>query len=181
MYVDADTQFVSSFNYNDLLQQADTSASGMTLVRHPGYFNRSFLLNLMFVFPLASFLPWKIRKADSLMPWETRRRSSAYVPMRKRSAYVCGGVYWGKKQAFHNLCKELSSSVITDEQNGIRAKHNDESHLNKWKSKYGATLATPAWAFASNYRNLRDITPIIEVVHKPLNFERQPSNQTSTI
>jgi hypothetical protein len=175
MYVDADTQFVSSFKYNDLHHQANASNSGMTLVRHPGYFNRFFLLNFLFAFPVASFLPWKISRAASLMPWETRRRSSAHVPFHKRRTYVCGGVYWGKKQSFYNLCKELSSAVKTDEQNGIRAKHNDESHLNKWNSKHGATLATPAWAFASDYRNLRDIIPIIEVVHKPMNFERQPT------
>jgi hypothetical protein len=175
MYVDADTQFVSSFKYIDLLHQANASNSGMTLVRHPGYFNRFFLLNFLLAFPITSLLPWKLKRADALMPWETRRRSSAHVPLHKRKTYVCGGVYWGVKQSFYNLCKELSLEVSIDEQNGIRAKHNDESHLNKWNSKHGATLATPAWAFASDYRNLRDLIPIIEVVHKPTNFERQPT------
>ena len=161
MYMDADTEFVANFSYSDLLTAVESSASGMVLVRHPGYFKRFFL--------------WKPVFKSRIGPWERKRASLAFVPIIRRGHYVCGGVYWGLSDSFLRMSTQLAQNISTDESNFVRAKHNDESHLNWWLSQNSSSTVTPAWAFASGYRNLKTLTPIIEVVHKPDSFERIPT------
>ena len=161
MYMDADTEFVSNFSYSELSREAQVSSSGMVLVRHPGYFKRFFL--------------WKPVFKSRIGPWERKRASLAFVPIIRRGHYVCGGVYWGLSDSFLRMSSQLAQNISTDESNFVRAKHNDESHLNWWLSQNASSTVTPAWAFASGYRNLKTLTPIIEVVHKPDSFERVPT------
>ena len=161
MYMDADTEFVSNFSYSDLVSNANASSSGMVLVRHPGYFKRFFLL-----IPVIK---------SRLGPWESNKNSLAFVPITRRGHYVCGGVYWGLPASFLKMSSLLAKNIERDESFEIRAKHNDESHLNFWKSKNAPRTVSPKWAFAAGYRNLRKIKPNIEVVHKPSDFERTPT------
>ncbi len=161
MYMDADTQFVSNFSYSDLVSNANASPSGMVLVRHPGYFKRFFLLIPVF--------------KSRLGPWESNKNSLAFVPIFQRGHYVCGGVYWGLPAPFLKMSSLLAKNIERDESFEVRAKHNDESHLNFWKSKNAPRTVSPKWAFAAGYRNLRKIKPKIEVVHKPSDFERTPT------
>lgn len=162
MYLDADTQFVSPFNLDDLFKKSSgTTSNGITPVLHPGYFNRSKLRNAI--------------NKTRLGPWENREGSTAYVPYKFRKNYVCGGVIWGMTEAFFQLCTAIKANIDLDLLHNILAKHNDESHLNKWFVSNPTIPATPAWAYADGYRNLVGLEPRIAVIHKPLTFKRIPS------
>ena len=162
MYLDADTEIVSPVIFADIFELCTKSKSnGVTPVLHPGYFNRSWLRNAV--------------NRTHLGPWENRRRSTAYVPIMARRKYVCGGVIWGLRESFFQMCISLKTNIDLDSQNGIVAKHNDESHLNNWFANYSTIPATPEWAFARGYSNLAGLDPRIEVIHKPSTFNRIPT------
>ena len=163
MYLDADTKIVSPINFQDLSQFCNHPLSnGITPVLHPGYYKRSPALNLIF--------------RTRFGPWETNRKSTAYVSSNLREHYVCGGVFWGLHDSFHQLCVEIKSQIDKDSNNKIVAKWHDESHLNKWLTTHPTMLATPEWAYAPGYRNLRKLQPRIAVVHKPSSFIRTPTD-----
>ena len=162
MYLDADTEIVSPLIFEDLFKLSTKSESnGVTPVLHPGYFNRSRLRNAV--------------NRTKLGPWEIRIRSTAYVPFRLRRDYVCGGVIWGLREAFLQMCTSIKTNIDLDLQQSIVARHNDESHLNNWFANHPTLPATPEWAFASGYRNLVGMNPRIEVIHKPSTFKRIPT------
>ena len=162
MYLDADTEIVSPLIFADLFELSSKSTSnGVTPVLHPGYFNRSWLRNAI------------IR--TRLGPWENRKHSTAYVPIRSRKNYVCGGVIWGLRDSFFQMCLNTKAKIDLDLQHNIVAKHNDESHLNNWFIGHPTLAATPEWAYASGYSNLAGLVPRIEVIHKPSTFIRIPT------
>ena len=162
MYLDADTQIVSPISISELFELSNSSYSnGITPVLHPGYFNRSRVINFL--------------NRTRLGPWEIRKDSAAYVPYKLRKSYVCGGVIWGLNKSFFQLCTDLKSKIDLDLQNSIVAKHNDESHLNNWFTQHPTLAATPEWAYAKGYKNLAGISPRIEVIHKPASFKRDPT------
>jgi hypothetical protein len=162
MYLDADTEIVLPLAFSDLFELSSRSTSnGVTPVSHPGYFRRSKLRN-------AVNRTW-------LGPWETRKNSVAYVPFRSRKNYVCGGVFWGLRESFFQMCVDIRAKIDLDLQHNIVAKHNDESHLNNWFISHPTLAATPEWAYASGYSNLAGLVPRIEVIHKPATFNRIPT------
>ena len=162
MYLDADTEVVSCIEFNQLMSRCDYSlSSGVSLVLHPGYFNRKFVRRLL--------------TRTTVGPWESRKQSTAFVPFLKRNRYVCGGVFWGLRDSFNLLCGELKSQIDLDLKRNVSAKHNDESHLNRWFVSNSTQASTPEWAFARGYHNLEGLTPRIEVIHKPLSFIRLPT------
>ena len=162
MYLDADTEIVSPLIFADLFDLCTKSASnGVTPVMHPGYFNRSKLHHAI--------------NRTRLGPWENRRRSTAYVPYSSRKTYVCGGVIWGLRKSFFQMCVTLKARIESDLQHKVVAKHNDESHLNNWFTNNLTIAATPEWAYASGYSNLNGLMPRIEVIHKPSTFNRTPT------
>jgi hypothetical protein len=162
MYLDADTQIVSPLNFAELFELSSASSSnGVTPVFHPGYFKRSRLRNAI------------IR--TRLGPWENRKHSTAYVPFRSRRNYVCGGVIWGLRELFLQMCVNIKANINLDLEHNIVAKHNDESHLNHWFVSHPTLAATPEWAYASGYKNLACLMPRIEVIHKPATFNRIPT------
>lgn len=158
-YIDADMEFVRGFSTLDLLEPLKSTAE-IVLVHHPGYFNRN---------PIYRFI-----LKTALGPWEHRKASAAYVPRRLRITYVCGGMFWGRALAFHELLQQLSLSVKNDSEGSFRAKHNDESHLNRWFTEQTerCVVEPPRWAFDVTYRHLSGITPIVAAVRKPITFQR---------
>jgi hypothetical protein len=162
-YIDADMRVISSLStkmFSDPL--AKSTDSRIALVKHPGYAFRG------------RFYHFLIRSRFG--PWGINRLSSAWVPRKIRSTYVCGGLFWGDSTSFFQLCRNLDQQVFTDELNGIRAKHNDESHLNRWSASNQHVFMGPEWVYAPGYKNLRHLTPIISVVHKPVSFIRISSS-----
>ena len=165
MYLDADTEIVKPLSFSDLLNiSSHPSSNGITPVFHPGYYNRSWVQNVV--------------NRTRIGPWENNKNSSAFVPYEFRQNYVCGGVFWGLKEAFLQLCTSLKVSVDHDLKLGIFAKHNDESHLNSWLINNPTFAASPEWAYAEGYQNLSNLKPRIKVVHKPPSFIRTPTESS---
>ena len=163
MYLDADTKIVAPLNFQELSRFCNNPLSnGITPVLAPGYYKR--------------FFPLKMIIRTRIGPWETNQKSTAYVPFNLRRNYVCGAVFWGLRDAFQKLCTELRSQIDADSKKRVIAKCNDESHLNRWFSVHSTIPASPEWAYASGYRNLKKLQPRIEVIHKPSNFVRMPTD-----
>lgn len=154
MYIDADTTVAKNIPISIVKSELDHSR--IALVRHPGYYNKTFIENL--------------KSRSFLGTWETRRSSSAFVPFFRRKTYVAGGVWMGYKSEVFELIKTLASHVQIDKQNGIMAKWHDESHLNWWNSTHQVAHLEPSWAFAPGYANISHHEAIIELVHKPQEF-----------
>lgn len=162
-YIDADMRVMSVLSakmFSDPL--ANSTDSRIALVQHPGYALRS--------------KPYQFLVKSRFGPWGINRSSSAWVPRKLRSTYVCGGLFWGDSSTFFKLCRNLDQQVSTDDLNSIRAKHNDESHLNRWSASNQHVFMGPEWVYAPGYKNLRHLTPIISVVHKPVSFVRIASS-----
>lgn len=162
-YIDADMRVISTLStemFSDPL--ANSTNSRIALVKHPGYAFRS--------------RPYQFLIKSRFGPWGINQSSSAWVPRKLRSTYVCGGLFWGNSTSFFQLCRNLDQQISADELNGIRAKHNDESHLNRWSASNQHVFMGPEWVYAPGYKNLRHLKPIISVVHKPLDFVRISSN-----
>jgi len=158
MYLDADTRVVNLID--ELKFMSMEWACGVALVKHPGYYNRGPRIGL----------------ANSLIghSWETNRLSCAFVPIYKRRNYVCGGVWMGENLEIKLLVSVLKNRIQADLDQDVIAKYHDESHLNKWASCNRHTQLSPKWAFAADYSWLNDISPLIEVIHKPTDFIRKP-------
>lgn len=142
----------------------------ITLVSHPGYWRPSngsgYPINFL------SFIRYlRIRFCyGSLGTWETRKKSTAYVPRKMRKKYVCGGVWMGQRDAFIRLCTLLKENVIIDNRNGIVAQWHDESHLNKWASINKYNCLPPSFCYSNDFKHLSALTPIIEAVTKNKSF-----------
>jgi hypothetical protein len=158
-YIDADMR-VSSKLATEMFTDVFNNPcdSKIALVKHPGYAFRS--------------KPYEFLCKTHFGPWGVSRTSTAWVPRKLRSTYVCGGLFWGQSVDFFKLCKDLERQVETDESNNVRAKHNDESHLNRWSASNQHIFMGSEWVYAPGYRNLKHLTPIISVVHKPASFVR---------
>jgi histo-blood group ABO system transferase len=157
MYLDADTRIVSSLSSSQFC--GSEWQDGVALVEHPGFFGRS---------------PWiRLLMRIGFGPWETRRRSRAFVPIGRRNRYVCGGVWMGRRDSIRTLVEDLSSRVRADLRDGLIAVWHDESHLNNWYSRNRCSVLDSRWAYSHKYDpKLRSfgLTPIIQVIDKPLDW-----------
>jgi hypothetical protein len=154
MYLDVDTIVASKVQLRDVFDSANKL--DLAFVRHPGYFKTG---------PIR----W-IRARSWQGTWETRRRSTAFVPSWRRKTYVAGGVWIGTKEAIFQMVSQLQKNVDADLAQNIVAQWHDESHLNSWAARHEAKLLDPSWAHAPGYKNIQHLTPIIELVHKPQEF-----------
>lgn len=157
-YLDADTLMLRDTVALDFIACLSSNHQ-IAAVRHPGYYKRSPVLRLV--------------NSTFLGPWETRRSSSAYIPIQQRKNYVCGGVIFGLTGGFQAMCEEIQQLIVSDSIKGLIAKHNDESYLNAWALRSRINRVSPEWAFAEDYRNLREINPRIQVLHKPVWWTRE--------
>ena len=168
MYLDADMEFISKFSRENL---DFIGNSGVTLVKHPGYFRTSRLeiLNnfgfLRFLRILVSDIRLKL-KYFGIGTWETNRSSSAFVPKSQRKQYVCGGTWWGKKESIQKLSHELEFKIDQDLSNNLIAKYHDESHLNYWAANNPCLLVGPEFCFDARLVFAKNMKPIIRAVNK---------------
>lgn len=166
MYLDADMILRQSIS---MLDFSDGSRVGVTLVKHPGFYRPMGIprLKLYIEEPklLLSDLYTKYRMG-ALGSWETNPQSGAYVERRKRSAYFCGGTWWGTRNAFLGLNQELAARVAKDEQNGVIARWHDESHLNWWAANHEHAVKPPSYCYSLSYKWLKKLPMIIQAVDK---------------
>ena len=162
-YIDADMQFVAPVSASDLVTPLEDADADVALVNHPGYFDRN------------TAYRWICRSC--LGPWENEFESAAHVPFNERQTYVCGGIFWGRRDAFRRMILKLSQTVENDRIRGVRSKNNDESHLNRWyvDNQASCVVEPPRWAYDPTYRHLRGLKPIVEAVRKDPGFERLPT------
>lgn len=162
IYVDVDALVVAETNLADLVRDMKKSNSQVFVVRHPGYYRRD-------------LKTWIAARRNRGI-WESDKRSKAYVPLTKRITYVAGGVWGGYKDALLRMIGNLASNVEDDLTRGLIAISHDESHLNSWITRNRVMKLSPAWVYAPGYKNLDGIEPIIEVLHKPVEYfdDRKP-------
>jgi hypothetical protein len=98
--------------------------------------------------------------------WETSNNSQSFVPRSHRKNYVCGGTWFGYKDAFFKLIEELSQLERADTENGVTPKWHDESILNFWASRNRATLLSPSFCFYPQYPQLIGVKEYIRAVDK---------------
>ena len=165
IYLDADMRFVKTFTED----QFESSPSlRMTFVEHPGYW-RSTDMGTYFRNPgLIARDIFRKLKFGGLGAWETRKVSLAYCERSRRKRYCCGGIWFGPKVKFLDFINQMSVNVQTDWENGIIAIWHDESHLNKWISENSYNLQDPSYCYASEFRHLKGIRPLVIAVQKNL-------------
>lgn len=108
--------FIYFFNANMLFLQAvcddilPTPTQPLIMVKHPGYFN----------------------KERSEFPYDTNKKSLAFISNEEGVYYFMGGLNGGEKTAYLSLIDELEKRVDTDRNNKVVALWHDESHLNRY-------------------------------------------------
>jgi len=88
--------------------------------------------------PMQSFL------SPDKWDFERRPESQAYIPVGEGQTYYQGCFYGGKSERVIQLWEEVSRAVDKDEANGISAKWDEESHLNKFFLNNPPTLSVDA-------------------------------------
>lgn len=166
MYLDADMLVISNLSVREI---AERSGNGMCFVAHPGFYRPKWKA----AFALYVSNP-VLLKADicerlangGLGAWETSNKSSAYVAKAARGEYVCGGAWFGSRQAVLNMCQVLDVRVAVDESAGVMATWHDESHLNWFFSNTQSGIIDPRYCFNDSYPWLKGIKGLIRAVDK---------------
>ena len=166
LYIDSDMKFHPGF---ELEIETALRRNEINLVIHPGYWRNNNLKfcekELPLVKVVISDLYRKLR-LGGLGAWEVRRKSTAYVARKNRRTYVCGGVWFGKRDLIVEMINTLKFETEMELRNGIISKWHDESHLNKWFATNGANLLDPSFCFDPRLSNLVGVTPRIEAIVK---------------
>ena len=171
LYLDADMLFANSVSLSDLTNSIGNNK--ISLVKHPGYFRPRSISRIRFYAfnPIFILKDIKLRVMNgSLGTWEKNSKSCAYVPRNQRKEYVCGGAWFGNKDAIIEMCELLSERVEIDLSKGIIAKFHDESHLNWYSVTYNCSISDPSFCFEPTYPQLFSIKPKIIAVNKAIDL-----------
>lgn len=163
MHMDADM-----YIHQDFLHQLETKnlVQDVALVSHPGYWRNTPSVFSTRPLRLALRDLLRIMRFGGIGDWESDRTSQAYVERKLRKVYVCGGVWLGRRSAIIEMCQKLSTAIEKDLENNFVARWHDESHINKWATKYQFDLLDPTFCFSTNYINLAGLEMYIEAVNK---------------
>lgn len=169
MYLDADMKIVDDFP--GPLEQY-FSANQVTAVAHPGYYRPNLPLQRLTYYlasPLRIIRDLRLRILEGGMgQWEKRQASRAFTKRSLRKNYVCGGVWFGGRDVFLNLCRELAEATQHDRDRGITARWHDESYLNAWFARNGNIVASSEYCYSLGSPNLQHLEPRIIAVEKGL-------------
>lgn len=166
MYLDADMLIARPIGLKDF---ETSEGSGVTLVRHPGFYRPVLASSVLLYLRNPALLTNDIYtslKVGGLGSWETSSTSLAYVPRKLRRNYYCGGVWWGYNAEFKELVKELAERVSRDEENQVMATWHDESHLNWWASTHQHVAKDSSYCYSISYPWLKQLPMIIQAVDK---------------
>lgn len=167
LYLDADMLVVRDFSCDSFEQAINR---GILLVAHPGYYRTRNVWGrfLFYARNLRHFLNdlKMLVMLGGVGAWETRAKSTAFVPRPLRHSYVCGGCWMGENSKILELIHELAASTRVDTENGVVAKWHDESHLNAAHARFRFGVLSPSWCFAEGYGNLSGLEPVIIAIDK---------------
>jgi hypothetical protein len=166
VHLDADMEIVA--NPWERVRK-NLSMGDICFIKHPGYWRPEFPKKAFFylVTPLraiSDLVLWL--RNGGIGAWEDNKRSKAFIPRSQRKNYYCGGMWFGKKQKFIDLVRDLSSNVTLDNNHSVIAKWQDESHLNYWANQNDHRIESPELCFDNTYTQLKDLIPVIIAVRK---------------
>lgn len=140
---------------------------GIALVRHPGYFRDDALAARLFRQPRRALGDLASNISESgLGQWERRPVSRAYVPRKARRRYVCGGVWFGRRDPLLAMCNTLAERMQDDLHVGLTARWHDESYLNWFAATNDVATLPPSYCFVHGLRALSGLPALIEAVDK---------------
>jgi len=166
VHLDADMLIVARTPMN---LDPQTWQGGMALVRHPGYRRPPGIARAKFYLRHPSRLARdlaRIAKEGGLGTWERNAASAAYVPRSRRSTYVCGATWMGRREAFIATCALLAANTAHDDAIGRIALWHDESHMNWFAAMRERSLLDSSYCFVEGAVNLSDLEPLIVAVEK---------------
>ena len=172
-HIDADMIFS---DLNEIRRRLELHDKELLFVVHPGFFRPQGVRRVIYYFknPLNVIKDlYKFLRDGGLGAWEVNKLSRAYVPYGNRHKYCCGGIWFGKRESFIQMCSQLSQEVKLDIAQGIIAKWHDESFLNKYCVMFNdIDYLGPEFCFVEHYAQLRGLEPLIEAVEKGANKTR---------
>jgi hypothetical protein len=176
MYCDSDMKVLEEFCN---LLVPDSWINGLAFVQHPGFYRNKGLKGLFDLIRNPRLFGPLIHRFKTGSPglgsWEEYSGSTAYVEPKKRSTYVHGAVWFGKREAFLNLCKILSKNTLDDERKLYIAKWHDESHLNWYLANFGATVLGNELSGVPAFGHIKNIKQRIITLEKELDEGRSPT------
>lgn len=172
-HIDADMIFS---DLNETLKSLELHDKELLFVVHPGFFRPKGVRRFFYYFqnPLSLIKDsYKFLKVGGLGAWEVNKLSRAFVPYGKRRKYCCGGIWFGKRESFIQMCRQLSQEVKLDIDQGVIAKWHDESFLNKFSVEFkDIDYLGPEFCFVEHYPQLRGLKPLVKAVEKGANKTR---------
>lgn len=172
MHLDADMRVTPEAKWS---LRPESWHSGFAVVQHPGFRRPLRPLRSGFYTSHPGFAARDLyRQAfeGGRGTWERDRRSTAYVARSKRSTYVCGATWFGKRQDLLEVCSELAQRVDADTRKNMVARFHDESHLNWYTAEYPVSIMDSDYCFVEGAANLRDLKPRVIAVEKHDNRTR---------
>lgn len=166
-YLDCDMEIENPHALHNAIQKS----TSVNLVRHPGW-ARDFGLKLSPKERLAESY-FRLRKGG-LGSWESRCKSSAWVPRRKRREYYAGGIFFGPTEGIRQLSEICDAWMDADLRAGIVASVHDESYLNRWATLNDFSPLGPEYCY-SNFSWLPDLDIVVRALDK--NSMRLPLNE----
>ena len=110
--------------------------------------------------------------------WESNKQLEAFTPRLLRNRYVCGGIWFGERNAFLQFCITANDWVEKDLESGKYPVWFDESYANRYfASRFNSCFAGPDWAWTENYEHLIHIDPKIKLVDKASYNSSNPSSE----
>lgn len=84
-------------------------------------------------------------------PFETNKKSRAYMPKKANvNHYFAGGFFGGSQAGFRHIVEETTNRVLEDLHNGVIAIWHDESQWNRYCYDYKPNVVlTPSYCYAS--------------------------------
>jgi len=166
VHLDAD-MLLNSSPWNRIRQRISENA--ICLVGHPGFWRPkgSKKLSLYIKYPLLGIQDFRLKiKIGGIGAWETNKLSKSFVSRKSRKDYVCGGTWFGEKEAISDLLISLAQEVRRDQENKVVAIWHDESHINRWSTENLHGFENPELCFDETYHQLKHLTPVITAVRK---------------
>ena len=104
-------------------------------------------------------------KTGGLGSWETRSRSMAFVPRKRRTAYAQAAIFFGPAEKIQKLSSDCWEWTEIDLKNGLIPIWHDESYLNRWITENDHNLLGPEYCYF-DFPWLSDLRPIVRAVDK---------------